>query len=1052
MHRRFGIVFGCLLIGLLWLGPSVGGGHPQATPSVQVDPAFYKALQWRSIGPHRGGRVVAVAGHPTDPLTFYFGGTGGGVWRTTDGGLTWENISDGFFKTGSVGAIAVSEADPNVIYVGMGESCWRGNISPGDGVYKSTDGGKTWKHMGLAETQFIARIRIHPKNPDLVYVAAMGHAFGPNPERGVYRSRDGGKTWEKVLYKSDKAGAVDLAMDPNNPRILYAALYEARRYPWGFVSGGPDSGIYKTTDGGDTWTDITNNPGLPKGLKGRIGITVSPARPDRVWAIIEAEGDGKGLYRSDDGGATWQKVNGDPELVQRPWYYMHVVADPQDPETVYVLNVQFWKSTDGGRTFTRIPTPHGDNHDLWIDPRNPKRMIEGNDGGATVTFDGGASWSSLLTQPTAQFYHVTVDRRFPYRVYGAQQDNTTLSVPSRSDYGAITQAEWYPVGGCESGYIAVRPDDPDIVFAGCYGGQLTRYDHRTRQTQDISVWPDNPMGWGAKDLKYRFQWTFPILISPHDPNVLYVAGNHVFRSTDEGRSWEVISPDLTRNDKSKMEPSGGPITKDNTSVEYYGTVFALAESYVQKGVLWAGSDDGLVHVSRDGGKTWENVTPKDLPEWSRISIIEPSHFDAGTAYLAANRYQLDDFRPYLYKTTDFGKTWKRITRGIPPNAYTRVIREDPVRRGLLYAGTEFGVFVSFDDGETWQSLQLNLPVVPIHDMVVQDDDLVVATHGRSFWILDDLTVLRQITPDALRTAVYLFQPAPTVRFRGGFARNVPNAGQNPPNGVVVYYYLREKPKGEIRLEFLDASGRVIRTFSSQAPAEGEEEREPRLPAEAGLNRFVWNLRYPGPQRVRGLVLWGGWPEGPLALPGTYRVRLTVDGQAYEQSFEVLRDPRVSTPPEALARQFELLLQIRDKVSEVHRAILTIREVRQQVESAVRRAAGQSYAETLRKTAQSLLDKLTAIEEGLVQTRSKAPQDPLNYPIHLNNKLTLLMRVVDSADAAPTRQAYEVFEELRRRADIELTRLREVLEKDVGAFNQMVRDLNVPAVVVPRERP
>lgn len=828
MRRRWIPVLGLLLIGRLWLGPPTDSDPRAAAPTPKVDPAFYKALQWRSIGPHRGGRVVAVAGHPTDPRTFYFGATGGGVWKTTNGGLTWENISDGFFKTGSVGAIAVSEADPNVIYVGMGESCWRGNISPGDGVYKSTDGGKTWKPMGLAETQFIARIRIHPKDPDLVYVAAMGHAFGPNPERGVYRSKDGGRTWEKILYKSDKAGAIDLVMDPNNPRVLYAALYEARRYPWGFVSGGPDSGIYKTTDGGDTWTDITNNPGLPKGLKGRIGLAVSPARPD------------------------------------------------------------------------------------------------------------------------------------------------------------------------------------------------------------------------------RFQWTFPILISPHDPNVLYVGGHHVFRSTDEGRSWEVLSPDLTRNDRSKMEPSGGPITKDNTSVEYYGTVFALAESYVQKGVLWAGSDDGLVHVSRDGGRTWENVTPKDLPEWSRISIIEPSHFDAGTAYLAANRYQLDDFRPYLYKTTDFGKTWKRITNGIPPNAYTRVIREDPARRGLLYAGTEFGVFVSFDDGETWQSLQLNLPVVPVHDMVVKDDDLVVATHGRSFWVLDDLTVLRQITPDVLRATVHLFRPALTVRFRGGFARNIPNAGQNPPNGVVVYYYLKEKPKGEVRLEFLDAQGRVIRTFSSQTPEEPEEdERGPKLPAEVGLNRFVWNLRYPGPPRVRGVALWGGWPEGPMVPPGTYRVRLTVDGQTYEQSFEVVKDPRLSTPPEAFTRQFELLMKIWDKVAEVHRAVNTIREVRQQIEGVLRRTAGQAYAEDLRKAARPILDKLTAIEEELIQTRSKAPQDALNYPIKLNNKLTLLLRVVESADAEPTKQAYEVFDELSRQADAELARLREVLEKDVAAFNQAVRDLNVPAVVVPR---
>jgi photosystem II stability/assembly factor-like uncharacterized protein len=689
----------------------------ETKPASQYDARLFKALQWRSIGPYRGGRSVAVAGHPNQPYTFYFGVTGGGVWKTNDGGVTWLNISDGIFKTGSVGAIAVAESDPNVIYVGMGEACIRGNVSPGDGVYKSEDAGKTWRHVGLTDTQTIGRIRVHPDNSDIVYVAALGHAFGPHAERGVFRSKDGGKTWDKILFKDDKTGAIDLVLDPSNPRIIYATLWEAYRNPWSMSSGGPGSSLHQSTDGGDSWSDITNNDGLPKGVKGRIGVTVSPAQPDRVWAMVEA--DEGGLFRSDNGGKTWRKMNEDRRLRQRAWYYTHIYADPKDPETVYVLNVQFLKSVDGGKTFDRtISVPHGDNHDLWIDPNNPMRMINGNDGGANVTYNGGVTWTEQ-DQATAQFYHVTVDNQFPYRVYGAQQDNSTIGIASRTTGFGIDRTDWNAVGGCESGYIAVRPDDPNIVYAGCYGGYISRYDHRTRQEQEISVWPESPIGWGAGDLKYRFQWTAPIVISPHDPHVLYACGNHVFKSMDEGMSWQIISPDLTRNDKSKQAPSGGPITKDNTSVEYYNTIFALAESPKQKGLLWAGTDDGRIHISKNAGGSWDEVTPKDLPEWALISIIEASPHDPATAYVAATRYKLDDFKPYIYKTNDYGKTWKIITAGIPNIEYTRVVREDPHRRGLLYAGTERGVHVSFNDGDRWQSLQLNLPATPIHDLVIQ---------------------------------------------------------------------------------------------------------------------------------------------------------------------------------------------------------------------------------------------------------------------------------------------------------------------------------------------
>ncbi len=733
----------------------------QERQQATVEPSLLNGLKWRSIGPFRGGRVVAVAGDPLNTQVFYFGSTGGGVWKTTDGGLTWENVSDGFFKRASVGSIAVAESDPNVIYVGMGESTIRGNVSHGDGVYRSTDAGKSWTYLGLEKTRSIAKVRVHPKNPDLVYAAAFGHAHGPNPERGIYRSSDGGKTWEHILYHGENAGAIDLSMDPNNPRILYVAFWEARRYPHTLVSGGEGSGIFKSIDGGDSWKEITRNPGLPKGVLGKIGITASQAQSGRVWAIIEAE-DGA-LFRSDDGGNSWQRVNEDITLRNRAWYYHHIHADPQDAETLWILNTPCWKSIDGGRTFFDVGFPHGDHHDLWIDPRNPQRMIEGSDGGACISFNGAESWSTVYNQPTIEFYHVITDSQDPYRVYGAQQDNSTLSTLSRSTLAGITESDTYEVGGGESGYIAVRPDNPNIVFAGNYQGYITRYDHRSDQKQNIAVWPELASGWGAKDQKYRFQWTAPIVLSPHDPNVLYITGNHVFRSTDEGNSWESISPDLTRNDVTKQEASGGPITKDNTGAEYYDTIFAFAESPLVRGLFWAGSDDGLIHVSRDNGQSWQNVTPPDLPVWALITIIEPSPHDPATAYVAATRYKLDDFEPYLYKTNDYGQTWTKITNDIRENDFTRAIREDPERRGLLFAGTETGMYVSFDDGEHWQPLQLNLPVVPIHDLVINGSDLVVATHGRAFWILDDITPLRRMSKDVQDSSIFLFKPGVTTR-------------------------------------------------------------------------------------------------------------------------------------------------------------------------------------------------------------------------------------------------------------------------------------------------
>ncbi len=1022
------------------------------------DPELFDALEWRSIGPYRGGRVVAVAGVPDQRLVYYMGATGGGVWKTVDAGVTWAPITDDYLTAGSIGAIAVAPSDPNVIYVGTGETCIRGNTSPGDGLYMSTDAGKTWRHSGLRDAGQIGKIAVHPGNADLVYVAVLGHAFGSNETRGVYRSKDGGGSWERVLYRDENSGGIDLELDPNNPRVIYASLWQARRMPWAMESGGPGSGLFKSTDGGDTWTEISRNEGLPKGTLGKIGVTVSPRNSDRVWAIVEA--DEGGVFRSDDAGETWRRVNQERSLRQRAWYYSHIYADPQNENTVYVSNVRFWKSTDGGRTFERIRTPHGDSHDLWIDPNNPLRMIEGNDGGANITFNGGTSWSRIDNQPTAQFYHVTTTNQFPYKVCGAQQDNSTMCIASRTSSTGITSQDWYSVGGGESGYIAPRPDDPDIIFAGSYDGHLTRFDRRTGQTRNITAWPDNPMGWGAADLKYRFQWTFPIEISPHDPNDLYIAANVVFRSRDEGHSWEVISPDLTRNDKSKEGPSGGPITKDNTSVEYYGTIFSLAPSTLDRGVIWAGSDDGLVHVTRDGGGNWEDVTPNDMPDWGLVSIIEASPHDPGSAYLAVNRYKLDDFAPYIFRTTDYGASWKRVVRGIPANHYIRVVREDPVQPGLLYAGGEFGVYVSFDGGEQWGSLQLNLPVVPIRDMEVKNDDLVLGTHGRSFWILDDVTPLRQLNDQVARADAHLFEPRETNRTAVGSRRirTSVGIGQNPPGGAIASYYFQEKPGGEVKLAFLEADGTLIREFSSvpEPSARGENAGQPDggqqrarvVSADAGMSRFVWDLRYPEADRFDGMILWSGDLSGPRAVPGTYQVRLTVGDRTLTQSFQLVKDPRVGATEEDLQEQFDLLIAIRDRVSEANNAVAQIRDIRSQIDGAVERVEGQSYAAEISEEADSIKATLAEVETAIYQTKNQSRQDPLNFPIRLNNKIAALTRVVASADAKPTAQSHAVFDELSGKLQTQLDRLAAIVNEDIPAFNAMVSQHAVPAVIVP----
>ncbi len=1060
-----------VLFSLIIIIPSFAQEKTETTPNVtKIKPIAttdakkndpLKNFQYRLIGPFRGGRVGAVEGIKDQPNVYYFGSTGGGVWKTVDGGINWQNVSDGFFKTGSVGAIDVADSDSNIVYVGMGEETVRGNVSSGDGVYKSMDAGKTWKNIGLGDTQQISRVRVHPKNPNIVYVAAIGHLWGKNEQRGIFRTKDGGATWEKILYRNDETGASDLIIDPTNPNTLYAAFWQISRKPYRMDSGGEGGGLFKSIDGGDSWTEISRNKGLPTGVLGKINIAVSPVNANRLWAMVEAkEG---GLYRSDDGGETWSKVSDNPNIKQRPWYFNRVYADTENENTVYVLNVGFFKSIDGGRNFAPIRTPHGDNHDLWISPDNAKRMVEGNDGGANVSTDGGDRWTEQ-DQPTAQFYRVTLDEDFPYNIYGAQQDNSTVKIASRSDDFAITDKNWYDIGGGESGWIAPLPTDSDVVFAGSYDGYLTRYNHKTGQFRDVNPYPENPMGSGAVDYKYRFQWNFPIMFSPHQTDgkyPLYTAANVLFRSMDEGQSWQIISPDLTRNDPVRQKSSGGPISQDNTSIEYYDTIFAMDESPVKQGVIWIGSDDGLIHVSQDGGAKWDNVTPKELPEWVRINEIRASPFDAGTAYFAANNYQNDDQKPYLYKTNDYGKSWKKIINGIPANEFTRVIIEDPNRRGFLYAGTERGIYYSANDGENWQSLQLNLPIVPITDLAIhkREKDLVVATQGRAFWVLDNLPMLYNLS-EAQKADAYLFKPEDAYRTAGNGGFELPataTVGANPPNGVVVNYYLKEKATKEVKLEFLDSSGKVVRTFTkkpepatpkdatSPEPNLPSPNAEPPLPTEAGLNTFVWNYRLPNATTLPGLILWGGSLAGAKVMPGNYQARLSVDGKPVAtESFAIKADPRLSTTQEDFVKQYDLMTKINDKLSETHKSISEIRELKKQLTD----VAGKLKPEQkdLADKAREIGKQLTAVEDELIQTKIKSGQDALNFPIKLNNKLASLGASVGSSDDPPTAQAYVVYNDLTAKIDAQLAKLEKIKTQDIAEFNKQFAAKNLPVIV------
>ncbi len=1014
------------------------------TSAATFDPAAFGSLQWRSIGPLRGGRSIACAGSPSRTNEYYFGAVGGGLWKTTDGGLTWRPVTDGQLHSSSVGAIAVSESNPDVVYIGMGETELRGNIMQGDGVYKSTDAGKTWTHMGLPDTQAISRIRVHPSNPDLVYVAAFGHPYGRNADRGVFRSRDGGKTWEKILFKSDHAGAVDLVMDPHNPRVLYAAIWDANRTSWSLTSGGPDSGLYKTTDGGDHWTEITRNPGLPAGVIGKIGVAVSGADGNRVYAIVENENGG--VFASDDGGGAWKRVSEDRALRQRAFYYSRIYADPKAKDTVYVLNVGFHKSTDGGKTYRQLRPPHGDNHDLWIDPNNPERMAQSNDGGGNISINGGQSWTGQQ-YPTAQLYHVATTRDVPYHVCGAQQDSSTICVSSAAAGGRGGRGGEvaYSVGGGESGYIAPHPTNPNLFYAGSQGALLTRFDRRSNYSRDIQVYPLFFSGEAAGSLPERWQWTFPIVFSPLNAEALYTSSQHLWKTTDDGHSWQRISPDLTRNDKLTLGDSGGPITHDQNGPEIFGTIYTIAPSRKEADTIWTGSDDGIAYITRDAGRNWSEITPKGLPHFARVSLVEASPHSAGKAYLAAKNYQSDDRRPFLFRTTDYGKTWTSIVNGIPDQDYVHAVREDPVRAGLLFAGTEHGIYVSFDDGAQWQSIALNLPDTQVSDLVIEGKDLVIATHGRSFYVLDDITPLRQLSPAVVTEDLHLFHP-PVAE------RNV---------GPARFSYYLSKPVDTIRVEILDPKGQVIRAFTGSAEedrrrtggrggatdgpsAEGEDEgggggggrgaAAPPVPRKAGINHFQWDLRYSGAKSFAGMVLWGGSTQGPAAVPGAYQVRVSANGKTVTESFELRKDPRLDSVTVAdLAEQFTLAMQVQNRLTETNEMVIAIREMKKQMEDRLKK--NQDAA--LKTAVDGLRAKLSAIEEDLYQVRNRSGQDPLNFPIKLNNKLAALAGSIERGDGKPTAGSYEVFKLLDGRFVEEKGKLDAIWKTELPAVNGLL---------------
>ena len=1045
-----------VLAGFIFVGSIcfAAATSPSPTPAGATDEKLFKGMQWRQIGPFRGGRALTIEGVPGEPDAYYFGAVAGGVWKTNDGGANWTPLFDKE-PISSIGAIAVAPSDHNVIYAGTGEAAIRGNTTYGTGVFKSIDGGKTWTNVGLKDSRQIGALIVDPRNGDVVLVAALGHAFGPNQERGIFRTTDGGKTWTKVLSKDENTGGIDVVFDPHNPNIVFASLWQARRQPWFFSSGGPGSGIYRSEDNGVTWKHLEGN-GLPDGILGKIGIAVSGADSNRVYAIIEAK-DG-GLYRSDDAGQHWTRINEDGRFRQRAWYFSKVYADPKSADTVYLLNTGLFRSVDGGKTFNLLPARHGDHHGLWIDPQNPNRIGNANDGGVNISTDGGKTWTTQNNQPTAQFYHVAVDNAFPYHIYGAQQDNSNVGIASQTDSGVIGRENWFVAGGGECGFVVPDPRDWHIIYSN-NEGYITRYDKNKEEVQDVSVWPLDNAGHGAANLVHRFQWVSPLMLSPHNPDVLYTAAECVFKSSDHGQSWTQISGDLTRNDKSKQQPSGGPLTNDITSVEYYDTVFALAESPVNKGTIWAGTDDGLVQVTSDDGQHWSNVTPK-MPEWSTVDLIDPSPHDGNTAYIAVDRHKLDDFKPYIFKTTNLGKTWSAIVNGIPDGAYVHAVREDPKRKGLLYAGTETGVFVSFDDGAHWQPLQLNLPVSPIHDLVVKDDDLVVATHGRSFWVLDDLTPIRQLNKQSLTADVILYQPQTGLRlhYPTEFDRRQP-VGDNPPPGAIINYYFKTAPKDEVSLDILDTAGKVVRHLSSKEKKEGEQppewpdrvERPKTIPANEGMNRFAWDLRYNDPVQIPGAFYTGEGPKGPLALPGDYQVKLTLGGKSQTAPLHLAIDPRTKDAGPALQKQFTLSMQVNDRISQLHQAVNEIRDLKSQIQTLHKRFGDDQRLKPALDAADQLDHKMSEVEQQLIQVNMKGSEGNLAFPNTLNERFDTFSHTIDAGDTEPTKPQLDVFQLLSSQLEDQLKKWAQIKNEDVPKVGDLIKQANLPALIITEKK-
>ena len=1006
------------------------------------DSTLFSKVKYRLVGPFRGGRSGAVAGDPRQKNTFYFGGTGGGVWKTIDAGSNWKNISDKYFG-GSIGCVAVAPSDNTVLYAGEGESTLRGNVSEGFGIWRSDDAGRSWRSLGLKDTRHIIRIVIHPKNPDIVWVAAIGHLFGPNLERGIFKTTDGGKTWKKVLYVNDQTGCSDLIMEPGNPAVLYAGTWRVQRTPYSLESGGDGGGIWKSVDGGETWKNISSSKGLPKGLWGIVGVTVCPSNTDRVYALIENPAGG--LFVSNDGGESWTLQSSDNNIRQRAWYYTKVFVDPKNADLVWVLNVNFLKSTDGGKTFKNVGTPHGDHHDLWIDAEDGNRMIIGDDGGAQVSFDGANNWSTHQNQPTAQFYRVSTDNHYPYRILGAQQDNSTVRILSRSDGNQITQDDWQSTAGAESGYVVADPLNPDIVYGGNYSGYLSRFDHKTGENRAVSVWPDDPLGGGADVSKYRFQWNFPIFFSPNNPKKLYAAGNVLFASENEGASWTALGGDLTTNDKLRQRSSGGQITKDNTGVEVYCTIFTAAESSVEKDLLWTGSDDGLINITRDGGQHWQNVTPPAAGQWMMWNCVEVGPFQKGKAYFVGTKYKSDDFTPYIFKTEDYGATWTKISNGIPAGHFARCLRADKRRPGLLYCGTEYGMYISYDDGANWRPFQLNLPVVPITDLTIKDNDLVVATQGRAFWVIDDLNVIQDGDASILQKNIYAFKVNDAYRYDGSQNPNPKNAGMNPPNGAVINYYLKNiADSAKLSISIMDKDRKLIKTFSTTA-----KEAADKIDVNKGMNQFVWNLNYPPADKTEGLILWHGNVPGPKAAPGQYFYTIKAEKDSAEGNFNIKANPVYNISQQDYEEQFNFLISIRDKFTEMQKAIKNIRDIRTQLNSFTDKL-GKECPKDVKQAADTINKQMTAIEEALHQTKAKSGQDVLNFPIRLDDKISGLYDFAASGNSAPARQVRDAYAELSGQADLQLNKLKKIMSEDLSAFNQLIRDKALPLIGVKKE--